>query len=430
MRLPRSFDVIRERNFARYLAATTVSTLGSGMATVALAFAVLEFGGATDLGIVLLAREVPVVVLLLLGGVFADRLPRRSILVSTDLIKGASQGTTAILLFTGTASVWNVALLQTVFGLAAAFSRPATVGLVKEAVTGTRLQEANALLELSRSVLSIAAPAIGAIIVAAGSPALAIAIDSLTFFASAILTASMRLAATLRVASASVLADLRDGWGEFVSRPWAVAMVVSFGLFQLTLFPALLVLGPLVAKNLLGGPTAWGFVLAAESAGAVVGGIVALHVKVRRPLVASELAVLPAGLLLIALAIPLPLLAIAAISLAGGVGFAVSNTFWFTALQQNVPEHAISRISSFDWLGSIALNPIGYALIGPIAAAVGAPTALGVAGALNMATCVAVMLVPSVRSIGSAPPATTLQPPEQAPVPATDEAVVARPSKP
>jgi MFS family permease len=143
-----SLDVLQERSFARYLAASTVSTLGSGMAMVALAFAVLEFGGATDLGIVLLAREVPLVLLLLLGGVFADRLPRRTILVGTDLVKGAAQVGTAVLLFTGTADVWNVAFLQAVFGMSAAFSRPATTGMVREAVSDARLQEANELLGL------------------------------------------------------------------------------------------------------------------------------------------------------------------------------------------------------------------------------------------------------------------------------------------
>jgi len=116
--------VLHERSFARYLAASSISSLGSGMATVALAFAVLDFGGATDLGIVLLAREVPLVLLLLLGGVFADRLPRRTILVGTDLVKGAAQVATAVLLFSGTANVWNVALLQGVFGMAVAFSGP------------------------------------------------------------------------------------------------------------------------------------------------------------------------------------------------------------------------------------------------------------------------------------------------------------------
>jgi MFS family permease len=404
MRLPVSLDVLHERSFARYLAAVTVSTLGSGMAMVALAFAVLGFGGATDLGIVLLAREIPIIVFLLLGGVFADRLPRRTILVGSDLVKGTAQVVTAILLFSGSANVWNVALLQTVFGIAAAFSRPATIGLVKEAVSDRRLQEANALLQLSSSVISIAGPAIGALIVAAGSPAVAIAVDSITFFASAALTASMHLAPAVRIASASILGDLRDGWREFVERSWAVAMVVSFGLFQLTYFPALLVLGPLVAKQELGGAAAWGTILAVESVGAVVGGMFALRLKVNRPLIACQLFVLPAGLLLAALAVPLSLIAMVVVSFAVGVGFALGNTLWITALQRNVPEHALSRISSFDWLGSVALNPIGYALIGPIAGAIGTSEALAVAAILNIAVCLAIVLVPSVRSIGMTAP--------------------------
>jgi hypothetical protein len=406
VRLPVSLEVLHERSFARYLAASSVSSLGSGMAMVALAFAVLEFGGATDLGIVLLAREVPLVVLVLLGGVFADRLPRRTILVGTDLVKGAAQVGTAILLFSGTANVWNVALLQAAFGMAGAFSRPATTGLVRETVTDARLQEANALLGLSYSVLSIAGPAIGALIVAAGSPAWAITIDSITFFVSATLIASMHLRATVRIASASILGDLRDGWREFIQRSWAVAMVVSFGLFQLTYFPALLVLGPLVAKQELGGAGPWGLILAVESFGAVVGGMFALRLRFKRPLVASQLSVLPAGMLLAALAVPLPLIVLAVVSFANGIGFAIGNTLWMTTLQRNVPEHALSRISSFDWLGSVALNPIGYALIGPIAAAVGPPETLLVAGVLNVAVLATVVLLPSVRSIGSNAPVT------------------------
>jgi hypothetical protein len=391
--------VLQERSFARYLAASTVSTLGSGMAMVALAFAVLEFGGATDLGIVLLAREIPLVVLLLLGGVFADRVSRRTILVGTDLVKGAAQVATAILLFSGSANVWNVAFLQAVFGMSAAFSRPATTGMVREAASDARLQEANALLGLSSSVLSIAGPAIGAIIVATGSPAWAIAVDSVTFFVSAALISSMHLTATVRIASASILGDLRDGWREFVERRWAVAMVASFGLFQLTYFPALLVLGPLVAKEELGGAGAWGTILAVESFGAVAGGMFALRLRFSRPLVASQLLVLPSGLLLASLAVPLPLIGLAVVSFAVGIGFALGNTLWMTALQRNVPEHALSRISSFDWLGSVALNPIGYALIGPIAAAIGTAETLVVAGILNIAVCISVLLVPSVRHV-------------------------------
>jgi hypothetical protein len=417
VRLPASFEVLRERNLVRYLGAVTISTIGSGLAMVALAFAVLEFGSATDLGIVLLAREIPIVFFLLLGGVFADRIPRRLILVGSDVVHGLAQVATAYLLFSGTANVWNIAVMQAVFGVAGAFSRPATIGLVKEAVSDGHLQQANALVNLSRSVTHIAGPGIGALIVAAGSPALAIAIDSVTYFASAALTASMRITSMVRMASASVLADLRDGWREFVSRPWAVAMVASFGLFQLTYFPALLVLGPVVAKEELGGPAAWGLVLAVGSAGSVIGGLFAMRLRFDRPLVACELAVVPAGFLLASLAVPLPVLAVAAVSFVSGAGFALGDTLWLTALQRNVPDHALSRISSFDWLGSVALNPIGYALIGPLAASFGTPTMLAVAGALNVSVCVAVVLVPSVRRIGmQGAPATPGPGPDEGPL--------------
>lgn len=405
MPLTRTLGALNEPSFARYLVAVTVSTLGSGIGNVALAFAVLAFGGATELGIVLLAREVPVVVLLLLGGVFADRLPRRMILVGSDLVKGSAQIGTAFLLFTGTANVWDVAILQILFGVAAAFSRPATLGLVKETVRDAHLQEANALLSLSSNVFSIAGPAIGALIVATGGPAWAIAVDSITFFVSASFTASMRVVSRSRVATASILGDLHDGWREFIERPWVVAMVASFGAFQLSYFPALLVLGPLVAKQQLGGAAAWGAVLSVESAGAIVGGLFALRLRFKRPLVASQLFVIPAGLLLAALAVPLPLYVIAGISFTGGIGFAVGGTLWFTALQRNVPDHALSRISSFDWFGSVALNPIGYALIGPIAGAIGTGQALLASASLNLAVCLSVLLVPSVRAIGTDTPA-------------------------
>lgn len=405
MRLPASLDVLHERNFARYLGAIVVSQLGGGMANVALAFAVLEFGTPTDLGIILLAREVPMIVFLLLGGVFADRLSRRAILVSTDLVKGSAQVLTVVALVTGAASVWSIALIQIAFGVANAFSRPVGIGLIKEAVSDERLQQANALAQLSRSTMSIVSPAVGALIVALGSPAAAIAIDALTFFASALLISGLRLGQTTKAAAKSIVGDLREGWREFISRPWAVAIIGSFGLFQLTYFPALLVLGPTVAKDHLGGPAAWGSILAVESAGALVGGMFALRLRTRRPLVWSELLVMPAGVLLGALAVPLPFLAIVIVGFFVGVGFALGETLYVTVFQRNIPEHALSRISSFDWFGSVALNPIGYALIGPVAAAVGTREALAVSGVLNVLVCLSVLLVPSVRRIGMTGPA-------------------------
>lgn len=403
MRPPATLDVLRERNFARYLASVVVSQLGNGMANVALAFAVLGFGTPTDLGIVLLAREIPMIVFLLLGGVFADRIPRRTILVATDLVKGAAQVATAGLLFSGAAHVWNIALLQVAFGVANAFSRPIGLGLVKETVSDSHLQQANALTQLSRSTLSVASPALGALIVTLGSPALAIAIDAVTFFTSALFISTMRLAGTVRAATTSIVGDLRDGWREFISRPWVVAIIASFGLFQLTYFPALLVLGPTVAKDHLGGAAGWGTIVAVEAVGAVVGGLLALRIRVARPLVWCELAVVPSGFLLFALAAQLPLAAIAAVGFVVGMGFALGENLYVTAFQRNLPEHALSRISSYDWFGSVALNPLGYALIGPIAVVLGTPETLVLAGVLNVLVCVGVILVPSVRAIRTQP---------------------------
>ncbi len=399
MRGPEFPQILHDGNFARYLAASSVSTLDSGMATIALAFAVLDSGGITELGIVLLAREIPLIVFVLLGGVFADRLRRRTILVSTDLVKSVAQGATALLFFTGAADVVSLSVLQIIFGAASAFSSPAETGLVREVVDDDQLQEANALLGLSRSVLYIAGPAIGGLIVAAGSPALALALDAVSFVASALLTFSISIPGRIRMTSASVLSDLRGGWREFVWRPWAVAMIASFGIFQLSFFPALNVLGPSVAQTSLGGPAAWGLILSFESVGAVIGGLVALKLRVTRPLVASQLFVIPSGLMLIGLGVPLQLVVLVLLSVVVGFGFAAGNTFWMTALQQNVPEHALSRISSFDWLGSVAFNPIGYLLIGPIATAIGTPQTLFVSGVINIAAAVGVLLVPSVRKI-------------------------------
>jgi hypothetical protein len=220
----------------------------------------------------------------------------------------------------------------------------------------------------------------------------------------------MRISGTVRAVASSIVGDLRDGWREFISRPWVVAIIASFGLFQLTYFPALLVLGPTVAKDHLGGAAGWGAILSVEAIGAVVGGVVALRLKVHRPLVISELVVVPSGFLLLGLAVPLPLVAVAAIGFVVGMGFALGETLYVTAFQRNIPEHALSRISSYDWFGSVALNPIGYAIIGPIAAAIGTHETLMVAGILNILVCVSVVLVPSVRHIRSDPGAATTAP--------------------
>lgn len=403
MRFPAELDPLRERRFRLLFGASTVSTFGSQMANIALAFAVLDFGGPADLGFVILAREIPLVVLLLLGGVWSDRLPRHLVLVSADVLRGVAQGLTAVLLLTGNASLLAVALLQVVYGGVNAFGRPAIQGLLPQVVRPARLQQANAMLGLSGSTASIAGPAIGAIIVAAAAPAWALGADALTFAVSAILLARLDLPRTMRVSGRSVIADFREGWQEFTSRTWLVAIVASFSLFQLTFFPALLVLGPFVAKTELGGAGAWGAILAVQSAGSLLGGLLALRLRFSRPLIALLVLVLPAGFQVLLLGVGAPLWAITATAFISGGGFAIGNAVWFSTLQEKIPEHAISRISSFDWFGSVALNPIGYALIGPLSEVIGVGESLLIAGGLNIVITVSMLAIPSVRRLRAGP---------------------------
>jgi MFS family permease len=399
----RAPDALRDANVARYVVAAAVSSLGSGMAQVALAFAVLDLGGPTDLGLVLVAREIPLVVLVLLGGVWADRVSRRAIMVGADAVRSSAQAVTALLLFTGTADVWSLALLQMAFGGVEAFSRPAYTGLVQQLVRPEALQQANALLGLARSTTRIAGPALGAVLVAAASPAWALAVDAATFAVSGLLVLSLRIARTARTAAGSVLGDLRDGWREFTSRTWVWTIVVYFGLFQLSLFPALLVLGPFVAKEELGGAGAWGTILACQGVGAVLGGLLALRVSFARPLVASTLLCTPTPVLLLLFAAPAPVIVLAAVGCVSAIGLTLGDTVWFSTFQRHIPEHAVSRISSFDWFGSVALNPIGYVLVGPLSEAIGVSTTLLVAGVVNLALAPLLLTVSSVRRLPAYP---------------------------
>jgi predicted MFS family arabinose efflux permease len=314
---------------------------------------------------------------------------------------GSAQALTALLFLTHHATVWRVALLQVVFGVAGAFIRPASTGLIAQAVSHAHLQEANAVLDLSRSTLRIVGPALGGLIVVAANPGWALAADAASFFVSAAFYVQLRIAAAERPARTRMLHELREGWSEFVSRRWLVTMVASFGLFQLALFPALLVLGPVVAKTQLGGAGAWGAILAFQGAGSIFGGLLALRLHPRRPLVAATVLCIPIALLLALLGAAAPVAVLCAVGFVAAVGLTSGDIIWFTTFQRQVPDHLMSRLSSFDWFGSVALNPLGYALIGPLASALGVATTLYLAAAVNAAVSVVVALTPSVRGLTS-----------------------------
>jgi MFS family permease len=380
--------------------ARTVSSLGSAVAPVGLAFAVLDLTGSeADLGYVLAARSVPTVLFILFGGVWADRLPRHLVMVASNVVSGISQAMVAFLLLAGSAQIWELLALSAVNGGSSAFFFPASQGLVPQTLPGRLLQQGNALLRMGQNTSLIFGAALGGALVAATSPGVTIAIDAASFLVAAVVTAMMVPHAIARSPRSSMLADLRVGWGEFWSRTWLWAIVLQFGITNAAETGAINVLGPTVAKEHFGGAAAWGAILACQAIGLIVGGVLVLRWKPRRLLLYATLSYLINVVIVFALAVPLTLALVAATALISGVGREGFGVNWDTAMQQQIPAERLSRVSSYDALGSLVLIPIGLAVIGPISAAVGTQTALYGVGAIIVLATLAVLLSRDVRTI-------------------------------
>ena len=391
---------LRHPAFRLLFLGQAVSSLGDRLVPVALAFAVLDLtGSVTDLGIVLAAQTVPLVVFVLLGGVWADRLPRQRVMLGSDAVRALAQGASALLLLEGRAHVWQLAVLQAVYGAAEAFFGPASTAVVPQTVEGSDLQQANALMSLSGNVAAVLGPAFAGVIVATIGAGWGLAIDGATFVASAVFLAMMRVEPVLLAARASTLAELRAGWHAFRSRTWLWVTVVYFTLFIGFVYAPLLVLGPQVARTSLGGAGAWAAIATALGLGSLVGGLIGFRWRPRYPLRVAFLAFLIAGPALFGLLAahaPLPLIVAAA--LVDGASGPLFNTLWYTALQREVPANELSRVSSWDYLGSVGMLPVGQVISGPVAGAIGLSSTLYLAGALFVVLLMAVLAVPAVRN--------------------------------
>jgi MFS family permease len=392
--------LLAERQFLLLFLGRTVSLFGSALAPVALAFGVLEIGGsASDLGLVVGATFLPQVVFLLVGGIWADRLPRHHVMVVSDLISGAAQGAIAVLLLTGSAEIWHLASLGLVRGVASSFFFPASQGIVPQVVDAARLQQANALLRLSRNGTQIGGTALAGLLVAGVGPGWALAIDAVTYFVGCALLLFLRIPSSLTLPERHFLGELREGWDEFRSRTWLWAIVVQFAFVNACTVGAFAVLGPVVAEESLGGARAWGLILAAQSAGFVTGGLLTLHWKPSRPLLVATLGIFPMVPPLFLLAEPAPAVAIAAASFVAGFGIELFGVFWETVMQEQIPNEALARVSSYDALGSVVFIPLGAVIAGPIAALVGVAETLIGAGVIVVVATLAVLLVDDVRTL-------------------------------
>ena len=400
MRLRAAVGALAERNFRLLFASSTISGLGDGISVVALVFAVLQVSdSAIALGLVLAARQVADAAIVLAAGVWADRLPRHLVLIAVAVVQGVVQAITGTLVLTGSATIAMLVGLQAVYGLAEGFYLPASTGLIPATISSGRLQQANALLGLSRNATRIVGPAIGGAIVAAGSPGSALLIDAASFALGALLLVPLRLPRRDDVVeSKSFFRELRQGWNEFRRQTWIWTTIVFFGIGNFA-FASYWVLGPIVAKDDLGGAPAWAALTAAFSVGALVGGILAMRVRPKKPLAASCMAAWVFLLQPLGMGLGLPLWILIVFSVAAGCGLAIHITLWFTVFQQNVPEESLSRVSSYDSFGSFVLLPLGAALAGPVAAVIGLQQTLLAAAFVIAVTQAIVFAQPSVHAV-------------------------------
>ena len=394
--------------FRALAAGRAVSLLGNGVAPLALAFAVLDLTHSpADLGLVVGTRSLFNVVFLLFGGVLADRLPRHLVLVGSNLLSAGTQAAVAALVLTHGATIPLLMVLSAANGTFSAISLPASSALVPQLVPVELRRSANALNRLVRNMSTILGASLGGILVAAVGPGWGLAVDAASFVVSA--GFFLRVAVPEQTAPPAerhgLLAELREGWSEFVARTWVWVIVLAFGFLNAALVGATGILGPVIADQSFGRAD-WGFILAAETVGGVVGGVIALRLRPRRLLLVGCACMGAEVLLPLGLAFQAPVYTLAAAGFVAGMCVEQFGVAWETTLQQEVPADRLARVYSYDMLGSFVAIPLAQVVTGPLAAAVGVrPTLLAAAGIVAASTLamVAVRDVRRLRVAGGGP---------------------------
>jgi MFS family permease len=285
-----------------------------------------------------------------------------------------------------------------IWGTASAFFTPASTGVVPDTVSPARLQQANALLGLTRSVVGLGGPILSGLLVASVGTGVVFAIDSASFIASAFFLLQLRLPKKAVVGGARFVAQLVAGWREVVTRTWLWVSILVWGARNVA-NAVFFVLGPLVVSSELGGARDWGFMMSGFAFGAIAGGVIALRYRPRRPLAAMFVISIVSGLPLLLLVPPAPVAVLVFATLVVGIAVSSLLAIWTTTLQEQVPERALSRVSAYDWLGSLVTMPIGFALAGPVADLVGVDATLIGAACLMSGASLIALAVPGVRAV-------------------------------
>jgi MFS family permease len=304
-----------------------------------------------------------------------------------------------VVIVTGHASTAFFVCTSALFGAASAFFSPASTGVVPQLVSAGRLQEANALVSLSRSTVAVFGPAVSGLIVATAGTQWVFGLNGATFVVSALCLARISVPERERGPRRAFFVDLAEGWQAVRARPWVMAALANFALVNIGI-ASYFVLGPVIVEEELNGASTWAIAMTGGAIGGVVGGTLALRFKPRYPLRWAFGLLIFSGLQLLGLIPPLPALGLAAMAFLAVVSLALGNTLWNTTLQQRIPEHVLSRVVAYDWLVSLTFMPLGYIAAAPLSHLLGTDTTLVCLATLTIAASVGVLLVPSVRNMG------------------------------
>ncbi|WNV82648.1 MFS transporter [Umezawaea sp. Da 62-37] len=390
---------LRRTAFRWFFLGRLVSLLGGSMTSVALAFAVLQASGkAGDLALALAASTVPLILFVLVGGSVADRFSKGRLLTLSNLGAGITQGAVAVVLLTGNYDLRLVVALEFLNGTLAAFTTPALRGVLPELVEPDEVQRANSLLSTVRFGVRILGPAVAGLLVVAAGGGWAIAVDALSFVLAGLCMSRLDLPAKLVSQGTGLLRDMRDGWQEFRATTWVWTIVAVFSAANMISVGVWAVLGPTIALRTIGG-SSWGLVLSVEALGVLVMAVAMYRLVLRRLMFAGQLAIVAGGLPMVALGLGAPVPWLAAAAFAAGLASGLFGIAWETSLQEHVPPHMLSRVTSYDDFGSYVAIPIGQLGVVPLALVFGDSRVALVGGVLFSALMLLPLASASVRGL-------------------------------
>ncbi len=387
------------------LTARALSMVGSSALPIAFTFAILRSGGnALEVGIVLGLADLPFVLLLLVGGVIADRHERRLIALMSDIVRAAVALIAACMILLHLNTILYLSVLAIIWGSARAFFIPTVTGLIPEITPVDQLHKTNSLVGASVSLGTLVGPALGGLIVASIGPGEGALFATLSYIGSSIYLSRIRPSDLPEkefvppIAQGSFLSEIKEGYQAVRSRSWAFWTIIIFGVMHLSTFGPLFVVGPVIAADHLGGAAAWGYIVAADGGGAIVGSLVAMRRPPKRPLyIASILMLLGVpGFILLAFHVDLTLI-LGSFAIFG-VATGYFGSVWDTLLQKSYPIDQISKVSSYDYMGSTSLLPLGEALGGGVAGVIGNSMVMIIGGIALFFLSATLVLMPSVRN--------------------------------